>query len=151
MLLWRISNHASIDGHGGLVASARWHTRGRPIIYFAATPAGALVEVLVNLELDFSHLPQSYKLLKASLPDNVSPLRIEPESLPPDWREDTLASRSIGDDWLEAQSSALLMVPSAILPETYNLLLNPNHADAHEIQVLWHRNYPYDQRLFKKR
>ena len=150
MLLWRISNYATLDGQGGLLASARWHTRGRPVVYLAATPAGALVEALVHLELGVDELPETYKLLKAECPDNVSVLPVEEASLPEDWRSDELVTRSVGDAWLAQGRSALLSAPSAVLPETLNFLLNPRHLQAAKARIVWHREFRYDPRLFRK-
>jgi RES domain-containing protein len=65
--------------------------------------------------------------------------------------EDALASRTAGDVWLRSNRSALLEVPSAIVPETSNWLLNPDHADAQQIRIEWNRRFPYDSRLFQKR
>jgi RES domain-containing protein len=149
MLLWRISNHASLEGEGGLIASARWHTRGHPVLYLAETPAGALVEVLVHLELDPTHLPRSYKLLKAEAPDDIPLRAVGKADLAPDWTRDLLATRTLGDEWLRSRDTILLRVPSAIVPETCNLLLNPRHADAARIRVIFHRDYPWDKRLLE--
>ncbi|HEV2118288.1 MAG TPA: RES family NAD+ phosphorylase [Terriglobales bacterium] len=149
MLLWRISNHASLDGGGGLIASARWHTRGHPVLYLAETPAGALVEVLVHLELDPAHLPRSYKLLKAEAPDDISLRAIGKAELAADWTQDLPGTRNLGDDWLRSRVTALLRVPSAIVPETFNLLLNPHHPDAARLRIVSHRDYPWDKRLLE--
>jgi len=151
VFLWRISNHATLDGLGGTVASARWHTRGRPIVYLSPHPAGALVEVLVHLEIDPARPPGSYRLMKAEAPQDVAVFRVGEAELPNDWRENLLASRNAGDEWLAAGKSALLEVPSAILPETVNYLLNPAHVDAKRVQVVSHESYPYDSRLFSGR
>jgi len=147
VFLWRISNHETLDGRGGLLASARWHTRGRPIVYLAATPAGALVEALVHLELKPDQLPKSYQLMKAEAPDDLPKMHFS--ALSEDWRHNETASRTLGDEWLGQNQTALLEVPSAILPETFNLLLNPLHPDAARVRVLWHEAYPFDERLFK--
>jgi RES domain-containing protein len=147
VFLWRISNHETLDGRGGLLASARWHTRGRPIVYLAATPAGALVEALVHLELKPDQLPKSYQLMKAEAPDDLPKMHFS--ALSEDWRHNETASRTLGDEWLAQNQTALLEVPSAILPETFNLLLNPLHPDAARVRVLWHEAYPFDERLFK--
>jgi RES domain-containing protein len=149
MVLWRISNYATLDGVGGLFASARWHTQGHRIVYLAETPAGALTEILVHLELDLEHLPTSYKLLKAEAPSDISIRAISISELPPDWKEHVIVSRTIGDEWLAANKHALLRVPSAIIPETFNVLLNPQHPDAPRIKILWHQEYPWDQRFFR--
>ena len=147
MLLWRISNHTTLDGRGGLTASARWHTEGRPIVYLAESPAGALVEALVHLELDLARLPKSYRLLKAQAPDDLSIKLIAEADLPRNWIADQIATRTVGDEWLASKSTALLRVPSAIVPETFNVLLNPEHVDATRVQILWHAEYPWDARL----
>ena len=149
LFLWRISNHSTLDGRGGLHASARWHSQGHAIVYLASSPAGALVEVLVHLELDPQRLPASYKMLKAESPDEIPPRRIDGAALPDNWRDNLMVTRGLGDEWLIAGQSALLEVPSAILPETFNLLLNPRHGDAARIAVLWHQPFPYDRRFFK--
>lgn len=150
MFLWRISRHGTLEGRGGLHAAARWHSQGHPVVYLAASPAGALVEVLVHLELDPRHLPQSYQMLKAEAPHDIVLSSIAPSSLPSNWRDDLVLTRSKGDEWLASGQSALFEVPSAILPETFNLLLNPRHPAAQRITVLWHEPFPYDRRLFRK-
>ena len=151
MFLWRISNHDTLDGRGGLLASARWHTQGHLIAYLAASPAGALVEVLVNLELDPARMPGNYTLLKAEAPDDIRVQRLDAATLPENWKTDLAISRSRGDEWLANRESPLLEVPSAILPETFNILMNPNHPDAAQIKPVWHQVYPCDRRLFKVR
>jgi RES domain-containing protein len=51
------------------------------------------------------------------------------------WKQDEALTRGLGDSWLESQASALARVPSAILPETFNYLLNPLHQDAASIKI----------------
>ena len=107
--------------------------------------------MLVNLELDPGRLPGSYTLLKAEAPDDLLVRRVDMASLPEGWAGNLAVSRSVGDDWLAGGESALIEVPSAILPETWNLLLNPLHRDAGRIGVVWMRAYPYDRRFFRVR
>ena len=147
MLLWRISNHRSLDGRGGLLASGRWHTRGRAVGYLAETAAGALLEALVHLELDYNDLPDTYGLLKAEAPDSLRAPKLDVNNLPETWVRDQTTTRTAGDEWLAAGQTALLRVPSAIVPDTSNVLLNPEHADAGKIRVVWYRPYPWDRRL----
>ena len=147
MLLWRISNYATLAGRGGISASARWHTAGRPIVYLAETPAGALTEILVQLELAPEELPRSYQLLKISAADDVAVKTVAPGKLRKGWRNDAVMTRTIGDQWLASRETALLRVPSAIVPETWNVLLNPAHTDAPRVRIISHHRYPWDQRL----
>jgi RES domain-containing protein len=149
MVLWRISNHTTLGGRGGLLASARWHTLGRPIIYLAESPAGALTEVLVHLELAPDELPRGYKLLKIDVPDDLVVARLAATKLPKRWKDELTITRTIGDKWLASRKTALLRVPSVIVPETFNVLLNPEHPAARRIKILPYQKYPWDKRLFK--
>src|SRR5664279_4204752 len=120
MFLWRISNHRTLDGKGGLETSARWHTQGRPIVYLAESVAGALLEVLGHLELGPARLPKSYRLLKVEVSDGISIEGLSVSDLGATWTDDETITRTVGDQWLASKRSALLRVPSAVAPETLN-------------------------------
>lgn len=147
MIVWRISNHAALDGGGGLRAAGRWHSRGRPIVYGADSPAAALLEILVHLETDLEDLPVRYRLLKIELPDDVTAERLGPVSLPEGWTDDVALTRHLGDAWLQSRRTARLDVPSAIVPETWNVLLNPAHPDAARARVVATAEHLLDPRL----
>ncbi len=150
MIVWRISNHLDLSGQGGLRAAARWHSAGTPVVYTASSPASALLEVLVHLELnDIEHLPDSYQLLRIAVPDSIPIVEIDGESLDLNWRKFSDLTRAIGDEWLRGLGSALLAVPSAIVPHTKNYLINPAHRDIRKIKINSHGNYPFDFRLFQ--
>ena len=152
MIVWRISNYLDLSGQGGLRASARWHNAGAPVVYTASSPASALLEVLVHLELnDIEHLPDSYQLLRITVPDSIPIVEIDEESLDPNWRRLLELTRTMGDEWLRGSESALLAVPSAIVPHTKNYLINPAHRDTKQIKINSHGNYPFDFRLFNEK
>jgi RES domain-containing protein len=73
MILWRLTRrpHADLLGKGGELADARWHTRGRPVVYCASTAALAALEVRVHLDLPFDLLPDDYVLMQIATPDNI--------------------------------------------------------------------------------
>jgi RES domain-containing protein len=150
MFLWRISNHPTLDGRGGLEASARWHTQGRPIVYLAETVAGALLEVLVHLELSPIRLPKSYRLLKVEAPDELSMRELSASDLSENWTCDETETRTLGDEWLASERTPLLRVPSAIAPETFNVLLNSAHEQARHLRIISHLEYPWDPRLISR-
>ncbi|HET9181410.1 MAG TPA: RES family NAD+ phosphorylase [Candidatus Angelobacter sp.] len=150
MLLWRISNHSSLNGRGGLIADGRWHFQGTPVVYLAENPAGALLEVLVHLELDITGLPAGYKLLKIEATAAVLRENLNEAEFPSRWRENRRVTAELGTNWLKRGGAALLRVPSAIVPETFNFVLNPLHPDAAKLKILWHRNYPWDSRLLRR-
>ncbi len=146
MRLWRLSRFPALDGAGGLFASARWHTIGRPVIYAAPSPEGALLEVRVHLDVAAEEIPDGYRLLGIDVPDDAS---IEDVAgLPSGWERDETATRSLGDVWLDARRTLLLRVPGAILPYTVNYLINPRHPGAERLQVAIDDAYPLEPRLF---
>jgi len=149
VLLWRISNHLSLAGDGALRTPGRWHTRGRRVVYCAQSPAAALLEILVHFEIEIQDLPVRYRLLKVEVPDEVQVERVLPDHLPAGWPEKTEVTRALGDDWLAKGSAALLSVPSAIVPETFNVLLNPAHQDAKRIVIVQAGEHAIDPRLLK--
>lgn len=149
MTLWRISNHLSLAGDGGLRASGRWHTRGRRIVYCSQTPAAALLEILVHFEIDVRDLPVRYRLLKLHAPDDLTIEEVALQDLPADWLERTDVTRAIGDRWLESKRSPLLTVPSAVVPESFNVLLNAAHRDAKQVAAVQVSEHAIDPRLLR--
>ncbi len=147
MIVWRVSNHLTLDGAGALRASARWHTKGHRVVYCAPNPATALLEMLVHAEISVEDVPTSYKLLKIQIPDDTSHEAIDRKSLTSDWSQDLATTRSLGDNWLEALKTALLYVPNALVPETTNILINPLHPHSRRISVVDVIEHPLDRRL----
>lgn len=147
MIVWRFSRHASLDGRGGLLASARWHTRGREILYCAPNPATAVLEILVHSEgREFAALSR-HSFIKLEIPDDVPRDAIDESHLPTDWSRRVSVTRAWGDRWLREGEAAVLAVRSVLVPETYNLILNPRHADAARIKRVATFPYPLDRRI----
>lgn len=148
--LWRISSFIDLSGEGAFLASARWHTEGKRVVYLAESPAGALLERIVHLtdRDEGGILPRMYQLLRISVPDEIS---IKPLSMLArvDWKEHIESTRPVGDAWLASLETALARVPSAIVPHTWNYLLNPEHPDAKHVQVAEVIHERFDNRLFR--
>jgi RES domain-containing protein len=106
------------------------------------------MEAVVHLELNDGIIPDTYQLLRVAVPERVSRRLIEISSLEPDWAERSGYTRGLGDRWIREAGTALLGVPSAIVPETTNWLLNPRHPDAAEARIEWGRRFGFDQRFF---
>lgn len=145
MILWRISRHLELSGIGGLRALGRWHDIGNPVVYLATSPAGALLEACVHTTAN--NIPPSYTLIKISVPDDLATARIDLSDLPEDWATGQNLTRDIGTSWLKAKASPLLEVPSALVPETINILLNPLHPQASRCAIVRGLSYPFDSRL----
>jgi RES domain-containing protein len=148
VLLWRISNHAVLEGTGGLLASGRWHSKGHPVIYCAPDPSTALLEVLVHTgEIDLADAPVTFQFLKIDVPSEVSETFIALEHLPQNWPKQENTTRRIGDSWLMSNTTALLRVPSVLVPETWNTLINPRHPDSQRLRIVKTIAYLLDGRL----
>lgn len=148
MVLWRITNYATLDGAGGLKTSGRWHTRGHRVVYLSSSPSAALLEILVHLEVPIGDLPRTYNLLEINVPDTVIVEKLEEITrLPKGWINSQFATQQIGDSWLQRSSTALLEVPSALAPHTSNFLMNPAHPDAAKITIVSIGQHPIDERL----
>ncbi|MBF7142605.1 MULTISPECIES: RES family NAD+ phosphorylase [Pseudomonas] len=146
MILWRISAFSDLSGRGGFLVGGRWHTVGNPVVYMAGTPSGALLEVLVHMEVDQEDFPENLQLLRVDLPNEASVLPAV--VLQPGWQSAPDVTRSIGDDFLRSNAALLLPVPSAVMPHTMNYLFNPLHPDAGSATVTAEL-FSLDSRLIK--
>jgi RES domain-containing protein len=119
-------------------------------VYLSSTPASALLEILVHLEIEEGHLPRFYKLLEVQVPDEVGIEKLEDwAKLPKGWPRKQAVTRALGDQWLNRNSAALLQVPSALVPKTSNFLLNPLHKDAARIMIVSVSHQRFDLRLLQ--
>jgi RES domain-containing protein len=147
VIIWRISNHVTLDGGGGIRSSGRWHTGGQRVVYCAPNPATALLEVLVHSEIDISDVPKNLHYLEIDAPDLLTVEDVDTNSLTQSWRTDLLATRRVGDQWLQSGRTCLLRVPSVIVPATWNVLINPRHPKSGQVRVIRTITHGLDLRL----
>jgi RES domain-containing protein len=107
------------------------------------------VEVLVHAEIDVEDLPTRYRFLKIEAPDGISIDRVNEAGLPAGWQDDSSVTRRIGDTWLRSGRTTLLEVPSVLVPETFNVLLNPVHTDAARVRIVEVLEHVLDPRLLR--
>jgi RES domain-containing protein len=127
--------------------SGRWHTKGHPVIYCTLNPATALLETLVHMEIDSEDRPERFQVLRVEGPDSLSIERVEADSLSPNWADDLSATQAIGDRWLTEARSLLLQIPSVLVPETWNVLVNPQHVEANLLKITAMYEHAFDARL----
>jgi RES domain-containing protein len=144
--LYRTEHGPGLDGIGGIFADGRWHTRGERVVYFGGSAAIVVVERLAHTDPDL--LPNDLKLARFEFSAQVPETQVEElTALPANWNQDEKATRDIGDRWRRQRSSCLLAVPSAIIPEERNFVLNPEHPDAHRLRLVRERRFTFDPRL----
>ncbi len=126
--VWRISKpgHGKASPNG--TGAHRWNSPGTPIIYAAESRALAVLEMLCHLE--GRELQEPYVLIEIGIEDSLV-RKIEQSSLPPDWCRDPSPPelKRVGDEWIRSGRCPVLRVPSALLPDEHNFLLNTDHAD----------------------
>jgi RES domain-containing protein len=143
MKVWRIATetHAygpeDLSGMGAFHGGGRWNSKGRAVVYTASSIALATLEVIAHLERD--EIPQNRFLVEIDVPDTVWQKRLQrvAADLPPTWSA-IPAGRTcakLGDDWLDSQGSCVMCVPSVIVPEEMNVLINPSHPDTDKLTV----------------
>ena len=147
MLLWRVSNYATLDGTGGLYVSGRWHSKGRLVVYCTLNPATALLEMLVHMEIDSEDRPERFQVLRIEGPDRPSKEAVDFEGLLQNWADDMAITRRVGDLWLSEERSLLLEVPSVLVPETCNVLVNPRHPEANLLKLSRTYDHAFDSRF----
>ena len=142
MRLWRLTRaaYADLNGEGARRYGGRWNSPGWAVVYAAAEAALAVLEVRVHLDLPLDLLPDDDVLLTIETGDP------RPEEGPA--LSDPIECRAYGDRWLTEQRSALLVVPSVIVPESRDVLMNPAHPDALGIHIVHSRPWTFDPRLF---
>ncbi|HMF79166.1 MAG TPA: RES family NAD+ phosphorylase [Bryobacteraceae bacterium] len=153
MHVWRISKakfaEAAFTGEGARLFDGRWNFQGVPMVYTSSSLALAAVEFFVHL--DPSDAPDDLVSLKTELPDGFNIERMQEDRLPLNWRRvDNRHLQEMGSKWVKLKSSVALVVPSAVVEEEWNVLLNPTHPDFAAIAVERAKPFRYDERMFKR-
>lgn len=147
---WRIvqARHQedAFSGEGARLHGGRWNSKGTPVIYTSGSIALAALELLVNLPSP--KLLEAFVRIPVSFPPDFIKI-ISPSELPKDWRDHPISpsTREMGDRWALKNSSAVLRVPSVVIPEEFNYLLNPTHPDFAQIRIGKSLLYQFDHRL----
>ncbi|GAA4456918.1 RES family NAD+ phosphorylase [Nibrella saemangeumensis] len=147
MLVYRITRAMYA---GSLVASggaARWNSRGKFVIYTAATRALACLENVVHRSGE--GLQDLFRVMVIEVPEQLHQEEISLDILPATWAEfqNYYQCQQIGDAWLQRMQTAVLRVPSAIVPNEYNYLLNPTHPDFARVRLIQTEPFLFDPRI----
>ena len=155
MLLWRLSGLGyarATDGGYGLLFDGRWNTAGHAVTYAATSPSLCVLEKLVHVE-DPALLP-ALAMVTYEIPDDMPASHKPVDDLPVDWRRQEAMTQRIGDEWLSGMETALLFVPSAIVPiagsPDRNVLMNARHPAAAAIRIARVEPFELDIRLLRE-
>ncbi|MFZ4549282.1 MAG: RES family NAD+ phosphorylase [Bacteroidales bacterium] len=153
MIVFRLSKAAfsnDLSGKGAEKSGGRWNSKGVAIVYTSASRALCTTEIAVHTPL--GNLPSDYKLISIEIPDDVIILEISLGELPSDWKSvpHSHSTQQIGDQFILANNFVVLKVPSVIVQDEFNYLLNPELIKINNIQVTDIQSFDFDTRLFSR-
>jgi len=152
--IWRIVHHrhakTAFSGEGARLYGGRWNSPGTPMIYCAGSQSLAILEMLAHL--DSTELLKKYVLFPVEI-EAAFVAHVDRSILPKNWNADPVPSgvQAIGDSWATARSSVALSVPSALVPDESNYLLNPLHPDFIYLKIGKPDAFQFDRRFARHR
>ena len=153
MIVYRITKkeHSALDGMGGLYGPGRWHTKGNLVIYTSEHASLAAWEKIVHVT-SFENLPKNLLLVKIELPDGIEIQSVPQKVLVKGWASFPFALETIdyGTSFLQKKEHLALKVPSVIIPDEFNIILNPLHPDIRDCKVVSTIPFVFDQRVSKE-
>jgi RES domain-containing protein len=148
--LWRIAQRKyALDRvcAGSALYGGRWNPVGMLALYCGASIAICALEKFVHV--GHAALPPLV-LVSVDLPDGCDIFVPEGSDLPPGWDElpTSASAQALGRDWLERGETLAMRVPSVILPEENNVIVNPLHPDYAKVELTVVRPFTFDQRMY---
>ena len=151
MRVWRICSkrHRVFDGEGARLYGGRWNRAGISLVYTSGSLSLAALELFVHVDTDLA--PAGLIAIPAEIPDNLSIDSVDAAKLPKNWRAYPApeALKDLATAWINKFSSAVMTVPSAVIPTEQNYLLNPKHPDFKRIRVQNAIPFEFDPRMWK--
>lgn len=151
--VWRVCKTewaaTAFDGEGAKTYGGRWNSPGISIVYTASSLSLATLELLVHLGVKAT--PKPHTAIPADIPDDLEIDQVTVDELPHNWKDDPppLMLASIVEQWIQSNKSAILKVPSAVIEEEWNYLLNPHHSEFNKILIGSAKPFQFDRRLFE--
>lgn len=152
MFVYRITKkeHAALDGMGGLYGPGRWHKKGNLVVYTSEHASLAAWEKIVHVS-SFENLPRDLFLIKIEIPDRTAVQSVPSKVLVRGWDcyPFTIETIEFGTSFLREKEYLALKVPSVIIPDEYNIILNPLHPDIRDCKVISKMPFLFDKRVSK--
>lgn len=152
MRIWRIAQRKYALERlcaGSALYGGRWNPVALPALYCGASIAICALEKFVHV--GSAPLPPLV-LVAVDIPDHSNIFTPAMTELPSDWNElpTSVSAQILGREWLERGEALAMRVPSAVLPEESNVILNPRHPDFQHVELTVIRPFSFDQRMFKQ-
>jgi RES domain-containing protein len=153
IVAWRLVKaryaQSAFDGEGARLEGGRWNPKGTPAVYLADHPALAALETFIHLGRKAAKI--SYVLFRVEIPEEVRILELTVAKLPAGWRMEPPIPETmrVGEKWIRDGETAILKVPSVLVPAAANLVLNPRHPDAGKVRHGKPEPFSFDPRMWK--
>lgn len=154
--VWRLVKsrfaETAFDGEGARRQAGRWNSEGTPLVYTASTLSLAALELLVHADVE--DLPAGYVAIPVDIPESLRIESVEISALPGHWRLTAPYPRecqALGDAWVASRRTAVLTVPSVVVPMERNYLLNPAHPDFRRFAIGKPETFAMDERLLPRK
>lgn len=150
MFVYRLGQHKyarDLSGKGAELFGGRWNNIGKAMLYTAENRALCLVEIAVHIPLGI--IPKDYDLTTIEIPDKAIRSLSEAD-LPPDWDRvpHNASTQALGDRFLDEGQFLALKVPSALVKDEYNILINPLHYAMRQVRIVSTEAFKFDSRMF---
>jgi RES domain-containing protein len=149
MIVYRICNALYSDdlsGTGAKMFGGRWNSKGVAMLYVSQHISLAVVEMLVHNQ--FKDFTIELSLLHISFPDTLEIKEVKHNKMKTDWTEDYGYTQFMGDNFIQSATHAILKIPSAVITEENNYIINPMHADFKKLKITDITSFRTDKRLF---
>lgn len=148
MILYRLVRSVYADdlsGSGARLYGGRWNSEGKPMVYLASSRSLAVLEALAHLTP--TNMPDDFCMITLETPDSIDELN--PDILPKNWNgyPEQNILKEVGNRFLRQNNSLLLKVPSALVNEEFNYLMNPLHKQASAVKIITKKPFSFDERL----
>lgn len=136
-----------LSGTGARIYGGRWNSKGNPVLYTAGSRALAALEILVHIPQ--KNMTKDFCILSLELPKEINVKKIPKKGLPEGWDKIPIqeACQSIGDQWLKKAKYTIFQIPSVVIAEEYNYLINPLHPEASKIEIKQVTPFIFDERI----
>lgn len=153
MIVYRLSKKvyaSDLSGKGAELCGGRWNSRGMAMLYTCESRALCTTEIAVHTPLGI--LPTDFYIISIEIPASIKIKILANEELNEGWDifPHSAITQKIGDNFLQENKYCVLKVPSAIVQDEYNYLLNPKHKDFNKIKIKNSKPFQFDKRLFIK-
>lgn len=154
MRIYRITRTQYIDdlsGEGARLYGGRWNRVGDAVVYFAENLSLCLLEIIVHV--DYAEIPLDYSFVEVEIPDSTLKIIQSIDFIESKWSSEEAVNQlqTLGSSWLKKKESLAMKVPSAVMHQDNNILVNPSHKEFAKLKIIRTGKMDFDPRLLRRK